>query len=273
VKGIYDPHKANHKAYVRRHNASFRGKSIVRNKKLRSFVEKNLLDGQSPEGISGRLKYQEKSLPHVSKDVIYAYLRSPYGKVIGLKLQKKKRFRKRKKVTQLKDRIFIEKRPEIIEKRKRIGDIEGDFIVSGRSGKGILLVVQDRKSRNVFLEPIYGVSIDNVHEGFLKIKARFPEMKTLTLDNDILFRMHKALEKLLGVKIYFCHPYSSREKGGIENTNKFIRKFIPKGSDISKIDEEYIHIIENKCNQRFMKCLKYKMPEEVLGEYRNRKKK
>jgi IS30 family transposase len=272
VKGIYDPHKANHKAYVRRHNASFRGHIIVRNEKLRSFVEENLLDGQSPEGISGRLKYQEKSLPYASKNAIYDYLHSPYGKIIGLKLKKKKRFRKRKKVTQLKDRIFIEKRPKIIEKRRRIGDLEGDFIVSGRSGKGILLVAQDRKSRNVFLKPIYDVSIDNVHEGFLNIKERFPEIKTLTLDNDILFKMHKTLEKLLSVKIYFCHPYSSWEKGGIENTNKFIRKFIPKGSDISKIDEEYIELIESKCNGRFMKCLKYRTPEEVFNEYRNRKR-
>jgi len=271
VKGLYDPHKAQHKAYVRRHNASFRGKSIVRNEKLRTFVEENLLDGQSPGGISGRLKYQEKALPYVSKDVIYAYLRSPYGKVIGLKLKKKKRFKKRRKVTQLKDRVFIEKRPKIIEKRKRIGDMEGDFIVSGRSGKGMLLVAQDRKSRNVFLEPIYDVSIDNVHESFIKIKTNFPQIKTLTLDNDILFKMHKTLEKLLCVKIYFCHPYHSWEKGSIENVNKQIRKYIPKGSDISQIDEEHIRLIENKCNQRFMKCLRYKTPEEMLSECLKRK--
>lgn len=273
VNKKYDSHKANHKAYVRRHNASFRGKSIVRNADLRSFVEENLLDGQSPGGISGRLKHQEKSLPYVSKDTIYAYLRSPYGKIIGLKLKKKKRFKKRLKVTQLKDRVFIEKRPKIIEKRGRIGDLEGDFIVSGRDGKGALLTTEDRKGRHSFLEPVYDVSVDNVHKAFLKIKKRFPEMKSLTLDNDILFKMHKTLEILLGVKIYFCHPYHSWEKGSIENVNGYIRRYIPKGSDISQIDEEHIRLIEEKCNRRFMKCLNYKTPEEVLKEYRAKKKK
>ena len=107
------------KAYVRRHNASYRGKKIVKHDKLKKFVEENLLDGQSPEAIAGRIKYYEKNLPNVSKDTIYRYLRSPYGKIIGLMLKKKKRPKRRKKITELKDRVFIDKRPQIIEKRAR----------------------------------------------------------------------------------------------------------------------------------------------------------
>jgi len=273
VKGKYNPKKAQHKAYVQRHEASFRGKKIIANKKLRSFIESSLLDGQSPEAIAGRLKYQEKSLPYVGKNTIYRYLRSPYGKIIGLKLKKKKYPKGRKKVAKLKDRIFIDKRPKIANKRQRVGDIEADFIVSGRGGKGVLLTVVCRKIRVSFFELIPSVSIDNVHIAFEKIKKRFPEMRTLTLDNDILFNMHKALEKLLNVKIYFCHPYHSWEKGSIENVNKFVRKFIPKGSDLSKYDKKYISLIERKCNQRFMKCLKYKTSNERLREYRKRKNK
>jgi transposase, IS30 family len=272
VKGVYDPNKAQHKAYVRRHMASFRGKSIVATKELRKFVERHLLAGQSPAAISGRIKYQEKNLSYVSKDTIYRYLRSPYGKIIGLELKKKKRPRKGVKKKGLSDRVFIEKRPKIIEKRARIGDIEADFIVSGRSGHGILLTVTCRKLRITFIEIIYDVSIDEVHEAFLRIKARFPEMKTITLDNDILFKMHKTLASLLGLKIYFCHPYHSWEKGSIENVNKFIRRYIPKGSDISRYNETEISLIEKKCNQRFMECLNFKTPAEVLKEYRQKQK-
>lgn len=271
TNGIYDSHKAQHKSYVRRHSASFRGQKIINHEKLRLFVESNLLDGQSPEGISGRLKYQEKTLPYVSKDVIYQFLRSPYGKIIGLKLKKKKRPIGRKKLTELKDRTFIDKRPKIIDNRARIGDIEADFIVSGRGGKGIILTAACRKIRVAFLEIIYDVSIDEVHKAFVKIQKRFPEMKSITTDNDILFRMHKTLEKLLKLKIYFCHPYHSWEKGTVENLNKQIRKYIPKGSDLSKYDEEYISLVEEKCNDRFMEILKYKMPKEKLMEYRKRK--
>jgi IS30 family transposase len=273
VNNKYHPIKAHLKAYVRRHNASFRGKKIVAHQKLREFIEQKLLDGQSPEAIAGRLRYQEKELPDVSKDTIYRFLRSPYGKIIGLKLKRKKYRKKRPKVTKLKDRVFIDKRPKIIEKRARVGDAEADFIVSGRSGKGVLLGVICRKLRAVFLEIIHRVSIDEVHNAFERIKKRFPEMKTLTIDNDLLFQMHKTLEKLLGIKIYFCHPYHSWEKASVEHANKIIRQFIPKGSNLSQYDTQEIKAIEGFLNDRYMKCLKYLTPQEVLTQYRERTKK
>ena len=270
VRGEYDPEKANHKSYVKRHKASFRSRKIVMNKELRKFIESKLCDDQSPEAISGRLKYQEKNLPYVSKNTIYDFLDSDYGKLIKKK-RKKIKYRKRKlKVSKLKDRKFIDKRPKIAEKRKRIGDFEGDFIVSGKNGKGCLLVLIDRKVRYTFIEQILDISVDNVHEKLLKIKKEFKEMKTLTLDNDILFRMHKTLEKILGTPIYFCHPYHSWEKGSVENTNKFIRKYIPKGSDISKYDEEYIKAVQDKCNERYMKCLDYLTPTEAFEKEKQR---
>jgi len=248
TKGGYDPAKAQQKVYVRRHSASFRGKSIVASTELRDFVEKYLLLEQSPAAISGRLKYQEKSLPYASKDTIYRYLRSPYGKAIGLQLKKKKRPKRGARKKKLTDRVFIENRPKIIEKRGRVGDVEADFIVSCKSGHGILLVVVCRKLRIAFLELLLDVSIDQVHQAFLKIQKRFPEMKSMTLDNDILFKMHRTLAKLLGLKIYFCHPYHSWEKGGVENANKFIRQYISKGSDLSRYAKKEITKIETKCN-------------------------
>lgn len=273
VKGIYDPFKAQQKAYVRRHAASWRGKKIVNHQKLKTFVEQNLLDGQSAEAIAGRIKHHEKRLPRISKNTIYRYLRSPYGKIIGIMLKKKKRPKnRRKKVSELKDRVFIDKRPKIIEKRLRVGDLEGDFIVSGKGGKGVLLVAVDRKLRVVFLELILEVTVDNVHAACENIKQRFPELKSLTLDNDLLFQMHKTLEKLLGVPIYFCHPYHSWEKGSVENRNKIIRQFIPKGSDLSQYDKDRVKAIEDYLNDRYLKCLKYATPKEKLTIYRKRKK-
>lgn len=272
ISGEYDPKKAQLKAHMRRMQASFKGKKIVMNEKLRAFVDEALSDGQSPEAIAGRIKHQEKHFPLVAKDTIYKYLKSPYGKLIGIKWKKKLRLRKTRKVPKLKGRIFIDKRPKIIEKRIRVGDMEADFIVSGRTGKGILLTSVCRKLRVVFLELIVDVSIDEVHTAFQRIQKRFPEMKTITLDNDILFKMHKTLEQLLQVKIYFCHPYHSWEKGSIENANKAIRKYIPKGSDLSKYYSEYIQNLEEHLNGRFMKCLEYKTPQEKLVDYRKTKK-
>ena len=247
---------------------------IVKDPTLKKFVETQLLAGQSAEDISGRLKYKrEKGIPFVSKESIYRYIKSPYGRKIEAKLRKKKKTgRKRKNKSTLDGRTFIDKRPRYINKRMRFGDAEFDFIVSGRSGTGILLVAVDRKLRVAFLEPIYVVSIAAVHAAAGRIKKRYSEWKTGTTDNDLLFARHKELEEELCIRIFFCHPYHSWEKGTVENTNKEIRKDLPKGSDISKYPRSLFWGIEKKLNDRFMKCLKYMTPAEATAVLRGRKK-
>ena len=274
TKRIYHPKKAGHKAYVRRKYAKYQRMRIVEDQTLQNFVKKHLLSGQSPEDIAGRLKNNhEKGLSVVSKDSIYRYIKSVYGRSIEARIKRKKR-RKRKRTPSgtLDGRTFIDKRPVYINTRTRIGDAEADFILSGRDGNGILLVVVDRKLRIVFLEPLYKVSIKAVHRKCLKIKKKYPEWKTMSTDNDLLFKKHKQLEKELGVNIYFCHPYHSWEKGTIENTNGEIRKFFPKGGDVSKRSRYFFKKIEKTINNRFMKCLNYQTPSEASKKSREKKK-
>jgi len=275
TNGTYDPKKANHKAYVRRKYAKFQGMNIVADTKLQEFVEEKLYDDQSPKNIAGRIKKHEKQLPSVSKNSIYRYIKSVYGRRIEYHRNKRKKRRWSKRRTtleKLKDRTFIDQRPAIIEKRSRMGDAESDFMVSGKTGKGILLNVTGRKSRSTFIEQIIDVTIENVHQAFLRIKKRFPELRTITTDNDLLLRMHKELEKLLSVKIYFCHAYHSWEKGTVENSNKYVRRDIPKGSDISRYSKRFIRSIEHKMNRRIMDCLDHLTPGEVLKRHRQQKK-
>lgn len=274
VRGRYDPDKAHHKAYVRRQRSKYQGMHIVCNRKTQQFVDAGLFDDLSPEAIAGRLKTKEKDIKGISKDSIYRYIQSVYGRKIE-SYRKKKKQRRRKRVMihpRIADRIFIDKRPTHINKRQHIGDMEGDFVVSGKGGGGVLLVVVDRKIRLVFLELIPKVSIDAVHDAFVQIKERFYEMKSMTLDNDILFQKHKDLATLLGVKIYFCRPYHSWEKGTVENVNKYIRRDIPKGTDLSKVRPFSIASLEQKLNRRPMKCLGYATPQEKLDTYRRTKK-
>jgi IS30 family transposase len=247
---------------------------IVEYDALRKEIVRRLYDDQSPEAIAGYIK-KKRILPSISKDAIYRFIASVYGRRIEAhRWQHRHRRRGRHpKVAQLANRRFIEQRPHHIDLRKRIGDAEADFIVSGKSGKGILLVVVDRKSRATFIERIMRPSIRDVHAAFLAIKARFSEMRTLTMDNDILFARHGELARLLQVKIYFCHPYHSWEKGSVENANKVIRRDIPKGSDIFKRSKRFIGRLEEKLNRRPMKCLDYRTPHEVLEVYRKRRNK
>lgn len=260
---------------MRRKYARYQGKKIIEHSALRTFVEDRLEDDQSPRAIAGRIKRHEKQLPAVSKNSIYNFLDSPYGASIDF-FRKERRGRtsrgQRTPLEQLRDRVFIDKRPRIINTRSRIGDVEADFIVSGKAGRGILLVVEDRKLRATFLSIIFKVTIKNVHRAFLRIKKRFPEIKTISTDNDILFKYHKRLAKLLGVRIYFCHPYHSWEKGSIENTNGVIRKSIPKGSNLADYSSYFIRKIEQKLNRRIMECINFLTPREALERQRKNKK-
>lgn len=258
---------------MRRRQAKFQGKKIVQNRKLWDYVEEKLLDDQSPANIAKRITKHEKYLPPISKNSIYRFIESPYGRKIEYHRKKRKSRRKRRRlrVPSLKDRTFIDERPHIINTRRRIGDAEADFIVSGKTGKGVILVLACRKSRAPFLERITQVTILNVHLAFQEIQRRFPELKSITTDNDLLLQQHKQLEKLLGVKIYFCHPYHSWEKGTVENINGYIRKDIPKGSDISRYSKRFIHSIETKLQRRILECLDHLTPYEVIGNARKRK--
>jgi IS30 family transposase len=273
--GRYDSAKANHKSYVRRKYSKFQGMKIVFDKHLWEFIEKHLYDDQSPKAISGRIKRREKNVNYVSKNSIHRYIKSVYGRNIEAyrKSHKRKRRILHKSRAKLTDRTFINKRPKHIEKRLRAGHAESDFIESGKTGKGKLLVVVDRKTRAAFLERIVTVTISDVHKSFLKIKERFPELETITTDNDILLQNHKKLEQLLHIKIYFCDPYSSWQKGTVENTNKYIRRDIPKGSNISTYSKVFIKKLEDKLNRRILECLQYLTPIEALKEVRDKRKK
>ena len=272
---LYDAKYAGHKTYVRKHGKRTRGNTIAEHPELRKTIEEYLLDDQSPEMISGCIKKHRHDLPYVSGVTIRKYIKSPYGRKIEAHRNKihHKRRGKRKIRKEILDKRMIDKRPLYIKDRKRIGDCEGDFIVSGHDGEGYLFVCADRKSRAPFLEKIFPVSIKCVENAIGRIQKRFPELKTLTFDNDLLFIHHKRLEKKFGLKIYFCHKHSPWEKPLVENRNKIIRRYIPKGSDISRYSGKYIQKLEEKLQRQIMECLDYRTPKETLERHRKRKKK
>jgi len=279
VAGRYNAQKANTKAQVRRKAAKYQAKKIVTNTELQDFVDKALMQRQSPEGIAGRLKAGlEPGLPYISRDTIETYIRSVHGRSIEHQLkvlkagQKHRNKRKRPGTGSDQNRgdpkVSIDDRPSVITNRERVGDLEVDFIVSGKFGTGYVLTAADRKLRVGFIRKILPVTVGNVLRALLEIKKAFPELKSITTDNDILFQYHKQLEVALGVPFYFCHPYSSWEKGSVENYNGEARVYIRKGSDISQYGEVYIQMAETKLNNRYMKVLGYRTPTEALAEYR-----
>lgn len=269
----YNAEYAKLRAYTRRRYARPVGTKIVGEPLLRKRIDELLLDLQSPENVAGRIAHLEPQMPTVSPFAIRRYIESPHGRKIEAKRNKllRKR-RKRAERTVYEGKRMISKRPKRIKEKKEVGHFEGDFVVSGKSGKGMVLDLSDIKARYTLLERILPVSTRTVTNALLRMKKRFPEMKSITFDNDILLLHHKELEKKLGIKIYFCHPHSPWEKPLIENRNKILRQFIPKGSDISRCSRQYIRKLEAYLNRRIMKCLRYLTPDEVITKHRKRKK-
>lgn len=202
VRGRYDAKKAHHKAYARRKYAKYQGMRIAHCPPLRDFVEDMLMDDCSPEAVASRLRHLPH-LPSVSAHTIRRFMASIYGRKIETHRWLKRRRRKQHgKRASLPPRTFIGRRPLYINARRKVGDTEADFIVSGKSGRGILLVVVDRRTRYVFLEHILPVSILHMEQAFLHIKRRFPELRSITADNDILFQHHERLAALLHIRIF-----------------------------------------------------------------------
>lgn len=267
VNGIYNAVKANLKAYTARKYSKYQGMKVREDDELEKYVQEKMHLDWSPEEISGRIKFIDKRIKYASPKAIYKYVYSAFGRLLEKFLRYKGKWRKggsRQKVTELKDRVFIKNRPKIIEKRRRFGDWEGDFIVSGKNDSGVLLVLVERKTRYVIIRKLLSRDTQSVNQAIYEMTGGMVCFNSLTIDNDISFRRHAELSRMMGAPVYFCQPYHSWEKGSVENMNKWIRQYVPKRSDISKLTDEYIDFIEERLNNRPRKCLKFRTPFEVM---------
>ena len=125
-------------------------------------------------------------------------------------------------------------------------------------------MLYERKSRYVLMKKLESRKTEIVNQAIYEFTGGNICFNSLTIDNDVSFSKHEELSELLQAPIYFCHPYHSWEKGGIENMNKLIRIHIPKKTDISKLNDHFIKNIQDKFNHCPRKCLNFKTPYEVM---------
>jgi IS30 family transposase len=164
------------------------------------------------------------------------------------------------------DRVPIEKRPKIVQKRIRPGDVEVDFMM-GKNHKGALLVMTDRATLHTCLHKLKNRQSSLVSKAIIKKlnDVRYP-MHTITFDNDKGFADHMKVANTLNVTTYFTRPYTSQDKGTVENRIGQIRRFFPKKTDLSMVSPKEVKKVERLLNDRPVRKYNYKTPNQVLQE-------
>lgn len=235
---------------------------------VKAEVEARLRIKHSPEQISGKLAKHGVAVSHES---VYKHVQR--DKKTGgdlwknLRINGKRRYRRRSKVgrgDKIRDRVDIDERPQEVAQRSRYGDWEADLIQGG-AGSGFLLSVYERKSRVGKLYRLDGKESSETAVGLVVILRQF-DVRTITYDNGLEFARHGFVNDLLASESYFCKPYSSWEKGGVENYNGLVRQYFPKGYDFRMITAERLAEVENEINERPRKTLGYASPNDFLDD-------
>lgn len=267
VLGRYDPLKANHKARVKRQRSKYQGMKIVKDNNLRKYIEKKLQAGWTPENIAGRLKLKNQGKSVISFKSIYKYLYSVYGQdscrhLPRQRIKPRKRRKKGKDTRgQIKDRVSIRLRPEIVAARGRFGDFEGDTAGKPKFMSQTLTVLVERQSLYLLIKKV--PRLKNTVDGFKELLSPYRRIvKSVTLDNGFENHRHRELK----TKIYFCDPFSSWQKPVVENSIGRLRRFIPKKFNLKNLSPSRLAAIVNAMNNTPRKRLNFATPREVFKQ-------
>jgi IS30 family transposase len=161
-------------------------------------------------------------------------------------------------------RVSIEERPKVVERRTRLGDLEIDLML-GKNHQPGLIVIVDRASLKTSLCKISTKASRLIGRKIIRKMAPFKDMlKTITYDNDQAFTQHIQINKALGTKSFFTHPYTSQEKGSVENRIGVLRRFFPKKTDFSSVTPNQIRKVEEMINERPVRKFNYRTPNAVF---------
>ena len=250
---------------------------------LKEYVEKSIKeDKKSPEVIAEEIKemnFKTQMCARTIRNNIYA------GDIYNIKsidMIYNKEYKDKNKEKTICEKVppekSIEYRPKKANTREEYGHWEGDLVIGKRKKGSVLFTLTERKTREEIIVKIPGKKAEYVAKALDMIEKKYKnkfynKFKTITFDNGGEFRNWKSLEKSYDnrrkkprIQVYYAHPYRSGERGSNENANRLIRRFIPKGIDITAISEEFIKQIETWINNYPRAMFNYKSTNEVLKE-------
>ena len=262
---------------------------IEKYKELADYIQKRIrAEKYSPDAVIGRINLKDQEFKGlICTKTLYNYIdRGVFEGITNYSLWeiRKRRKRRYKQVTRIslknKGSRSIEERPETINNRLEYGHWEGDSIIGKRLGrKDALFTLSERMTREQIVLKIGSATQEAILKALDKLEEDYggyfqEKFKSITLDNGREFLDWESIERSgLDCKkrtlVYFAHPYSSWERGTNENQNRMIRRFIPKGTDISKLSNKEIERIENWMNNYPRRILGYKTANELVSEVTN----
>lgn len=261
----YRPRQAQRLADTRRQ--ACRRPAKLENLELRKHVEQKLTQLWSPDQIAGRarLEYPKQPQRWLSRQTIYNWINrhAPHWKCY-LRRQGRPVERRGK----LRDIVRIDGRPEVINRRQRYGDWEGDTLV-GKGRRSALITLVERKSGYTRIGRADDMTAKSTARVTWRRMQDIPESwrQSITFDNGKEFMDHDQIARQLGLTVYFALPYRSWQRGTNENTNGLLRQFYPKGTDFTRISHQAVARAETQLNERPRKRLEYLTPTEIFTKH------
>ena len=255
----YLPDRAHKKAKKRKTN---HGKKLDKYSKMKEYIINRLKNKWSPEMIAGRMKLMDSPFM-VCAETIYQWVYSNEGKKLRLfsylmkgRSSRQGIFGRKKHKILLPDRTSIHERPDQINDRKEVGHFEADLTFFKARSENLGVIIE-RKSRFVKLIKNRSKKSTEVIQGMFNALANFPKdlIKSLTFDNGLEFARHTLLKHHLGMKTYFCDPYSPWQKGQVEQTHVMIHRYIKKKESLKNYSDQDVQDIEEQMNNLPRKCL------------------
>lgn len=267
-------------------NATAKGPNlkIDKNHKLAKFIEKKINNKYSPEVIAELIKQSDDFETCLSYKTIYNYVDMGVlmvdreDLVYGNYRNKSKSERKESaKTRKHKEGRTIRDRPEAADDRSEIGHYEMDLVEGKKEGdEPYLLVLTERKTRKEIIEKIPDKTQDSVIEGLDRIERRMgvvnfrKSFKSITTDNGREFYDYDRIEEsftkssIKRTEVYYCDAYCSWQRGSNENNNRFIRRFLPKGTSFKGITRNFVKYIQNFINTYPRKMFNFKTSRQLF---------
>ena len=265
----YLPDTAGRKA-AKRKASGRKVRYAVKNEPLNEKIIRLLQRGWSPDLIAGRLKRTGRA--YLNQESIYQFIYSLKGRQMNLRqylrrahrIRQKKNGRKHRNASKIPNRVDINKRPKIVEKRLQFGHWEGDNVVYNRHRRA-LCTTAERKTRKVMIFRPHDLTARTKAIHTIRRYRHLPmeAKRTMTYDNGLEAAAHEAVTAAIGMKCYFAKTYASWQRGTNENRNGLVRFYLPRETDLDTVTNAEIKRVENQINNRPMKCLDYQTPNEA----------